>query len=166
MAAYDTGKMILFVRSIIWDLGIPQEVATVVYEDNDACTAMGNAQKPTPRTRHMDIKYFLLCEWVEHDLMHLERINTKINMADHLTKGLTRALFHRHGDFLLGHIPPLYSPVYQSIVGTYTDQFVDIERHVPKSFTTPMCAAAARVHAPLPEDYAGNPWLIVLLWHG
>ena len=41
MAAYDTGKMILFVRSILWDLGIPQEAATVLYEDNDACTAMG-----------------------------------------------------------------------------------------------------------------------------
>ncbi len=58
MAAYDAGKMILFVRSILWDLGIPQESATILYEDNDACTAIGNAQKPTPRTRHMDIKYF------------------------------------------------------------------------------------------------------------
>jgi hypothetical protein len=127
MAAYDTGKMILFVQSVIWDLGIPQEVAMVVYKDNDASTAMGNAQKPTPWTCHMDIKYFLFCEWVERDHMHLERINTKINMANHLTKGLTRALFHRHADFLLGHIPPLYSPVYQSIMGTCTDQFVDIE---------------------------------------
>ncbi len=62
MAAYNTGKMILFVRSVLWDLGIPQEAATVLYEDNDACTAMGNAQKPTTRTRHMDIKYFLICE--------------------------------------------------------------------------------------------------------
>ena len=50
MAAYDTGKMILFVCSVLWDLGIPQESTTVLYEDNDACTAMGNAQKPTPRT--------------------------------------------------------------------------------------------------------------------
>jgi hypothetical protein len=166
MAAYDTGKMILFVRSVIWDLGIPQEAASVVYEDNDACTAMGNAQKPTPRTRHMDIKYFSLSEWVERDLMHLERIDTKINMADHLTKGLTRALFHRHADFLLGHIPPQYSPVYLSIVGTYTDQFIEPDDRVPQSFTTPTCAAAARVYAPLPEDYAGNPWLIVLLSHG
>jgi hypothetical protein len=98
--------------------------------------------------------------------MYLERIGTKINMADHLTKGLSRILFHIHGDFLLGHIPPLYSPVYQSIVGTYTDQFVDIEQRVPTSFTTPMCAAAARVHAPIPDDYAGNPWLIVILSHG
>jgi hypothetical protein len=48
MAAYDIGKMILFVRSVLWDLGIPQEAATVIYEDNDACTAMGNAQKPAP----------------------------------------------------------------------------------------------------------------------
>ncbi len=55
MAAYDTGKMILFVRSILWDLNIPQEVAPVLYEDNDACTVMGNTQIPTPRTHHIDI---------------------------------------------------------------------------------------------------------------
>jgi len=93
MAAYDAGKMILFVRSILWDLGIPQEAATILYEDNDACTAMGNAQKPTARTRHIDIKYFSLCDWVERDLMILECIDTKINLSDHFTKSLSRALF-------------------------------------------------------------------------
>ncbi len=72
MAAYDTGKMILFFRSVMWDLGIPQEAATVMYKDNNACTAMGNAQKPTTRTRHMDIKYYSICEWVDRDLMSLE----------------------------------------------------------------------------------------------
>ena len=165
MAAYDTGKMILFVRSILWDLDIPQEAATILYEDNDACTAMGNAQKPTPRTRHIDIKYFSICEWIERDLMILERIDTTINMSDHFTKGLSRALFHRHADYLLGHIPPAYSPIYKSTIGTYTNQHVDLETFVPFSFTTPMTAAAARVYAPLIEDYLGNPWLVVL-WHG
>ena len=163
MAAYDTGKMILFVRSVLWDLGIPQEAATTLYEDNDACTAMGNAQKPTTRTRHMDIKYFSICEWVERDLMHLERIDTSINMADHFTKALNRALFHRHADFLLGHVPPIYSPVYRNIVGTYTTDNIAYERFVPESFTTPTCAAAARVHAPLPEDYEENPWIWVVI---
>ncbi len=61
-AACDTGKMILFVQSVLWDLNIPQKAATLLYEHNDACTAMGNAQKPTQRTRHMDIKYFSLCK--------------------------------------------------------------------------------------------------------
>jgi len=165
MAAYDTGKMILFVRSILWDLDIPQEAATVLYEDNDACTAMGNAQKPTPRTRHIDIKYFSICEWIERDLMILERIDTTINMSDHFTKSLSRTLFHRHADYLLGHIPPAYSPIYKSTIGTYTNQHGEFDKFVPFSFTTPITAAAARVYAPIIDDYMGNPWLVVL-WHG
>jgi hypothetical protein len=62
MSAYFTGKIILFVCSVLWDLNIPQESATLLYEDNDACTAIANAQKPKPCTRHMDIKYFSLSE--------------------------------------------------------------------------------------------------------
>ncbi len=107
MAAYVTGKMILFIWSVLWDLGIPQEAASILYKDNDVCTAMGNAQKPTTQTRHMDKKYFSICDWVDHDLMYLDRIDTMINMAYHFTKGLTRDLFHRHANFLLGHIPPM-----------------------------------------------------------
>ena len=61
MAACDVGRMSLFVRSI-WDLDIPQEAATIAYEDNDGCTAMANAQKPTTRTLHINIKYFALCD--------------------------------------------------------------------------------------------------------
>jgi hypothetical protein len=70
----------------MYDLGIPQQAASIIFEDNDGATAMANAQKPTTRTRHMDIKYFALAEWVERDLMILERVNTAINTADHFTK--------------------------------------------------------------------------------
>jgi hypothetical protein len=65
MAACNVGRVSLFVRSILWDLDIPQEAATIAYEDNNGCTAMGNAQKPTERTQPMDIKYFALCKWVK-----------------------------------------------------------------------------------------------------
>jgi hypothetical protein len=162
MAACDTGKMILFVRSILWDLNIPQEAATLLYEDNNACTAMGNAQKPTPRTRHFDIKFFSLCEWVERNLMILDRIDTSINMADNFTKALQPILFHRHADFLFGHVPPLYSPIYKTIVGSFTNQQIHIDLFVPKTFTTPLTAAAARVYAPLKTDYHNSPWLIII----
>jgi hypothetical protein len=51
MAACNSGKMSLYIHSIVlWDLHIPQEAATITYEDNNACTAIANAQKPTPRT--------------------------------------------------------------------------------------------------------------------
>ena len=109
MGASDFGKILLYVRSVLWDLGIPQHAASVLYEDNDACTAMAMAQKPTTRTRHMDIKYHALCEWVERDLLKLQRIDTSINMADVFTKCLGSTLFHRHTDYVLGHVPPHYA---------------------------------------------------------
>ncbi len=143
MSAYDTGKMILFTCSILWDLDIPQEVATLLYEDNDACTTTANAQKQTPRTRHMDMKYFALSEWVERNLMLLEHIDTSINLSDHFTKSLQMNLFHRHADFLLGHIPPAYLPVYCSIIRTYAANDDYVNRFIPCSFTTPITAAAA-----------------------
>jgi hypothetical protein len=106
VAACNTGKMILFVRSVLCDLDIPQEAATLLYKDNNGCSAMGNEQKPTTRTCHIDIKYFTLCKWIERDLLLLDRIDTSINMADHLTKALQPLLFHCHADFLLGQVPP------------------------------------------------------------
>ena len=116
MAACSAGRMILFVRSILWDLGIPQAAATLLYEDNDACIAMANAQKPTTRTRHMDIKYNVLCEWVERDLILLGHADTTINMADHFTKQLGHTLFQRHVDYIMGHVPPHYTVHFQHLL--------------------------------------------------
>jgi hypothetical protein len=97
--------------------------------------------------------------------MYLECIDTMINMSDHLKKGLSWALFHQHADFLLGHVPLVYSPIYKSLFGMYTNHHVDVDTFVPSLFTTPMTAAAARVYALIREDIVDNPWLIVL-WHG
>ena len=93
MMAAQAGRLYLFCRSVLWDLGVPQKAATVAYEDNDACTSMAMARKPTSRTRHIDIKYHVLCQWVEQDLIHLERIATKLNTAEIFTKILGPLLF-------------------------------------------------------------------------
>jgi hypothetical protein len=157
--------MILFVRGVLWDLGIPQEAANLLYEDNDACTVVANTKKPTPQTHHIDITYFSHCNWVERDLILLERIDTKINMSDHFTKNLSKALFHHHVDYILGHISPPYSPVHLSIIGTYTDHDFAIDKYVPTSFTVPLTATTARVFAPIHDNFLWNPWTTIL-WHG
>ncbi|KAL7481953.1 hypothetical protein ACHAW6_007632 [Cyclotella cf. meneghiniana] len=66
--------MIRFIRSILWDLGIPQQAAKVMYEDINACIAMVNVQNHTTRTLHMDIRYFALAEGVEWDIMILKHV--------------------------------------------------------------------------------------------
>ncbi|KAL7540175.1 hypothetical protein ACHAWF_006612 [Thalassiosira exigua] len=104
--------MMLYVRSVMDDLCILQGAASLLYEDNDACAAIGNAQKPTTRTRHFDIRYCSLCEWIDRDLVLLDRIDTSQNMSDHFTKQLSPVLFARHTDYVMGRIPPVYSPCF------------------------------------------------------
>jgi hypothetical protein len=112
-AACDVGKLILFFRSILDDLGMEQQNATVLYEDNNGALMMANAQQPTRCTRHMDIKKFSLIDWVEQDLIILHSMCTAENAADGLTKPLAKQLFHHHSDTILGKRVPSY--VLQSI---------------------------------------------------
>jgi hypothetical protein len=67
----------------------------------------------------MDIRFFALSDWVERDLIILEQIHTSINESDHFTKTLERTLFYRHVDYIMGHIPPMYSPCYQQTNGKF-----------------------------------------------
>ncbi len=123
---------------------------------------MGNAQQPTPRTCHIDIKHFSLSECVQRNLILLDQIDTSINMSDHMTKSLQTLIFQQHADFLLRHIPASYSPIYSTIVGTYTKPTINVNKFIPQSFTTPLTAAAAWVYAPLKDDYVHSPWLHIL----
>jgi hypothetical protein len=47
-------------------IGIPHlKEATVLFEDNNSALLMANAQQPTKFTQHMDIKTFILQDWVQ-----------------------------------------------------------------------------------------------------
>jgi hypothetical protein len=105
VAACDAGKMILFFRPLLDDLGYEQPHATTLY---NSAMMMANAQQPTKRTRHIDIKHFSLLDWVEHDLMILTSITTSDNAADALNKPLAKQLFYRHTETLLDRRVPLH----------------------------------------------------------
>ena len=108
IAANEAGKLGLYLRSILNDLDIPQDSATALFEDNAAAIAMANAQRPTRRTRHMDIKHFALLDWVATDQLILSAISTHDNPSDGLTKALGPQLFARHTSTLLGKRKPSY----------------------------------------------------------
>jgi len=125
VAACETAKHILFYRSLMQEIGLEQTDATTLFEDNTGALLMANAQQPTKRTRHMDIKHFALLDWVEQDLLLLEHIDTSDNIADAMTKTLGRTLFYRHYDTYMGLRQPNYcalrrlnSPILQQS-GTY-----------------------------------------------
>ena len=108
MSACDAGKISLYLRSILDELHINQENATLLYEDNKGALLMANAQMPTRRTRHMEIKYFSLQDWIEEDLILLHTVESSKNIADTFTKQLGRNLFHKHNDTVMGRRFPTY----------------------------------------------------------
>lgn len=108
IAAAEAAKNILYVRTILQEIGIPQSKASILYEDNQGALLMAQAGQPTKRTKHIDIKHFALQSWVEEDLLQLKRINTCDNSADVLTKATPRTIFYRHCNHILGKIIPDY----------------------------------------------------------
>jgi hypothetical protein len=112
VAACDAAKIILFFHSILDDLGIPQEEARTLLEDNTGALLMANAQQPTRRTRHMDIKHFSLLDWVQKDLIILKAISTHDNATDAMIKFLSKQLFYRHYDTYMGRHIPKHSPLF------------------------------------------------------
>ena len=107
-AACEAGKYLLYVRSIMEEIGLEQTDATVLYEDNQGALLMATASRPTKRTRHMDVKHFVIQQWIANDLLNMQRINTNDNCADVLTKATGRTLFYRHMDYIQGYIRPEY----------------------------------------------------------
>ena len=132
VAACEAAKMAIYLRSILAEIGISQEDATMIYEDNTGALLMANTQQPTRRTRHMDIKHFAIQDWVERDMIVLEYIKTDYNSADSLTKPLARTAFYIHLDAIMGRIPPKY---YKGQLHSTYDNRTEILRRLCVQFS-------------------------------
>jgi hypothetical protein len=107
LAASDAGKMALYLRSVMDELNVPQELATVIYEDNRGALLMSRAAQPTKQTRHIEIRHYALNDWVERDLVSLEDCASGLNASDDIvTKQTGGILFARHLDNISGRLIP------------------------------------------------------------
>jgi Reverse transcriptase (RNA-dependent DNA polymerase)/GAG-pre-integrase domain len=103
IAAVQAAKMAKYLRSVLNDLGFTQDIATPIYCDNEAAILMTNACKPTQRSRHIDIQWYAIQEWMRRGDIILRHIPGTINPADSLTKALGWILHLRHIRRLMGH---------------------------------------------------------------
>ena len=108
MAVCDAGKAVLYVRSILDEINMPQDDATSLFIDNNGALLMGNAQQPTRSIRHMDLKKFSILDWIKRDLLVMKRIHISHNCSDGMTKQTGRQLFYHHFDYIMGRIKPTY----------------------------------------------------------
>ena len=56
------GRAVLYIRWILEELGLIQKDPTPIYANNHGAIHMANAQKPTCRTRHVEMKHFVILQ--------------------------------------------------------------------------------------------------------
>ena len=61
-ALFDARKMTLYIRSVLDELGMNQEEATHVFEDNQGCLQLVNTNQPTRRTKHIEVRQFAILD--------------------------------------------------------------------------------------------------------
>ena len=111
-AGAEAGKMVLYLRSILQQLGFPQHIPMIIYEDNMEALFMATADQPTKSTRHMDTKLFVPQDWINEEHISLEALCTQYNLGDQFTKALGWIKFYEQTDVIMGIRVPKYSPLY------------------------------------------------------
>ena len=65
----------------------------VVFEDNNGAWTVANNQRVTSRTKYFQVKWHHFWEFVKNGTLEVNRVDTKDQLADFLTKGLTLELY-------------------------------------------------------------------------
>ena len=107
-ALTEAGKLILYLRMVLGDVGFEQKQPTTVYEDNKGVIHVTQASKPTKRMRHVETRHFAILQWIQKDLIRVKKIDTSDNSSDVLTKATGRVIFYRHMETITGKRTPLY----------------------------------------------------------
>jgi hypothetical protein len=92
------------IRSLLNEIGFPQDTPTVIYNDNQACVTMVKQKFSSSRTRHIKLKFHHIREAVDNNEINVEYMPTDQMIADIMTKPLDRIKFERIRDVLMtGH---------------------------------------------------------------
>jgi hypothetical protein len=133
----DCIKELLCLRAMMLDLGMPQpqvrpgrggatagaasikNTGTVVFEDNQGCIQISQKEILHQRTKHVDIQWHFIMETVEAGQISVQPVNTTAQVADLLTKGVTRGILDKLRDKLMGSwIKDQTPPVKSTTTGT------------------------------------------------
>ena len=104
----DAGKTAIYLRSILEEVSLEQLEPTEIEVDNRGARQLANAQQPTRRTRHIDMKDFVILQWTEEERIKFVDVKSEYNPADAVSKPTGRTKFYTFKDVLMGRRRPDY----------------------------------------------------------
>jgi hypothetical protein len=104
----DAGKAALYLRWILEEIGIIMKAPTPI-ADNQGAVRLANAHQPTRRTRHVEIKHFIILQWTDDKFIDFVDTLTDENYSDSLSKPTGRTKFYEHTDVSMGRRKTAYT---------------------------------------------------------
>ena len=89
-------------NEIFGDETIPPVIFCKLFEDNNGALELANTPRYRPRTKHIAIKYHHFREHVRNGSIKISAIDTKEQIADQFTKGLSTSSFEYLRKLLMG----------------------------------------------------------------
>lgn len=100
VAAHDIVKEGLWLIGLLKDLNCTQDKPVVLYCDNSAAVSLISGDADPRRTKHIDVKFHFVKEASRNRVIKIVRIPTAEQLADILTKFLSRPIFESLRDKL------------------------------------------------------------------
>ncbi len=94
IALASVAREMISLRSLLRELGLPIENAKVLV-DNSPAVFLAENPTTTPKSKHIDIRFHFLRDLISKQLLSLQWIPSKEQVADIFTKYLARELFER-----------------------------------------------------------------------
>jgi len=102
VALSEAAKEVKFVAQVMMSMGIPVKFPIIVRVDNVGAIFMSENVTTSPRTKHMDIGYHFVREFVEDGFIKIIFVRTKENRADIFTKNTNGPTYEHHSEEFVG----------------------------------------------------------------
>ena len=96
IAASAASVEIVYVRTLLRELGLEQQRPTTLRVDNSGAVELSRDRKSCHRSRHVDRRFFKVRELSAAGVLSVQHVPTELNRADFLTKPLDETTFLRH----------------------------------------------------------------------
>ena len=98
----EAAKEVKFIVQLIESMGIDVEKPVVIRVDNIGAIFMANNVTTSPRTKHIDVRYRYVTEFIDNGLVTIKFVKTEENDSDGFTKNLSGDLHEKHQMKMMG----------------------------------------------------------------
>jgi hypothetical protein len=99
-AAHDVGLELLWWHGLVKELGYTAKIT--IHEDNTNCKQYLTSGKTSSRTKHMRVRYYRIVDLIQTYKWSVEYVETKMQLADMLTKNVIAPIHARLLPFVMG----------------------------------------------------------------